>query len=425
MDAETNQLFMETPLAEWHRSQGGNMAPFGDYLLPLWYTAGARMEHLAVLQSAGIFDTSHMSDLLLEGPDSFLLLQRTFSKDLSHCGRLQTPLAAGCGIYGVFLNEEGHLVDDAIIYRLAETTFFICVNAGKNRIIANHLQQHGAKQNFTLTDLTAATAKIDLQGPNSARILQKILRNPEKHFHSFAPFTCKGDFGASSPLPQVITHGGSSILLARSGYTGEFGFEIFLAADAAQGVWQEIITAGEAFHLLPCGLAARDSLRTGAVLPLAGHDLGAWPFANNPWEFALPPRQADGPFSKSFLGSSALLHLKNPSYTYPFAGFDLRKIDPATAAVFDSDDREIGAVLTCVTDMATDRIDGAIVSTKSPNLPQGFSAKGLSCGFVKVDRPLPFGARITLQDNRRKLPCEIVADIRPHRTARLPLDIFL
>lgn len=423
--AKTPIKLRTTPLADWHQAHGGKMAPFGDYLLPLWYTAGAKLEHLAVLQTAGLFDTSHMGVLLVEGPAAFELLQHTFSRDLARYGRRQIPLSQGAGIYGVFLHENGHLVDDAIIYRLAAHRFFICINAGKNAVVADHLQRQATDQNFSLTDLTGQTAKIDLQGPAAARILQKILRDPAQHLQTFPPFTCKGDLPAAQATPPVRTKAGGHLLLARSGYTGEFGFEIFLDAREALLVWQEIMAAGEEFHLLPCGLAARDSLRTGAVLPLAGHDIGNWPFANNPWEFALPPRQIDGTFSKPFPGSAALLHPASLPHTYPFAGFDPRKIEVATAEVFAQNGERAGIVLTCVTEMATDRLADTIVSTKSPNLPAAFVVRGLCCGFVKLEHKVPYGTRMTIKDQRRQITVEIVADIRPQRTARLPMQNFL
>jgi aminomethyltransferase len=131
------------------------------------------------------------------------------------------------------------------------------------------------------------------------------------------------DIDAAEP---VYFNDGTPVLISRTGYTGEFGFEIFMAPERMVAIWETILDAGKSFGVIPCGLAARDSLRAGAVLPLSHQDIGAWPYINHPWKFSLPFDDEQKQFTKKFLGDSALLNLKNPEYTYPFAGFDLRKV---------------------------------------------------------------------------------------------------
>ncbi|MEA1971150.1 MAG: aminomethyl transferase family protein, partial [Thermodesulfobacteriota bacterium] len=175
-----------------------------------------------------------------------------------------------------------------------------------------------------------------------------------------------------------------------------------------------------------CGLAARDSLRAGAVLPLSHQDIGPWPFINNPWSFALPFNDDQTGFTKKFTGDEALINIEEPGYTYPFAGFDLRKVSPGDSTVVtDSGDVEIGVVLTCVTDMAIGRIDEKIYSITSPDRPDEFNPKGLSCGFVKVTKKLSGGDTVKLNDGRRTIKVVIVDDIRPDRTARRAIKNML
>jgi aminomethyltransferase len=185
-------------------------------------------------------------------------------------------------------------------------------------------------------------------------------------------------------------------------------------------VWDLLLEAGEEYGLLPCGLAARDSLRAGAVLPLTHKDIGDWPFINNPWPFALP-YAADGSFTKDFRGKEALLKVADTAqYTQPFVGFDPRKVDETKGKVY-KDDRKIGTVLTAVADMSLGRVEGRIVGLKSPEAPADFKPKGLVCGFIKTSVNIPVGTIVYLHDERRSLEVEIVRDIRPGRTARAPL----
>ena len=182
----------------------------------------------------------------------------------------------------------------------------------------------------------------------------------------------------SPPLPVPYgSRRATLLLLSRTGYTGEFGFELFMAADRTSAVWNALFKAGEPLGLVACGLAARDSLRGGAVLPLSHQDIGPWPFINHPWPFALPFNASGDGFTKAFIGDRALLNARPPAYTLAFAGQDLRKVsihDPAFA--LDANGTQIGDVLTCVTDMGIDRVNGQIVSIASPDKPRDFKPRG-------------------------------------------------
>lgn len=418
-----------TPLHQWHVDNGANMAAFGAYDMPLWYPQGAKGEHLAVINSAGLFDTSHMAMLTVAGRGTRELLQKCFSKDLECCiGMKKIPLGPGRSVYGLFLNPAGHVIDDAIVSMVTDNLYMIVVNAGMGGPIATHLEAHRGDLAVEIVDYTDRLGKVDIQGPQSARILKKILQDPDTVFEGFPYFSFKGWFtedheqGTAVEVPVKLIDG-TPILLSRTGYTGEFGFEIFSTADKVESVWNQLLAAGEESSLIPCGLAARDSLRAGAVLPLSHQDIGDWPFADNPWPFALCDRDDDGKFTKDFIGADALASRAPEEYTLPFAGFDPRKMAVSEKSyVADEAGNRLGTILTCTTDMAIGRIEDSIVSIASrEGKPADFVARGLACGFVKVDCRLEPGDQVFLTDGKRKIKVEIRSDIRPGRTARRPI----
>jgi aminomethyltransferase len=229
----------------------------------------------------------------------------------------------------------------------------------------------------------------------------------------------------SASSSAVSFKDGTTALVSRTGYTGEIGFEIFCPAEQVVPLWETLLTEGESFGVTACGLAARDSLRAGAMLPLSHQDIGHWPFIDHPWAFALPFNQDRSGFTKNFIGDQALLKARGDFYTYGFAGFDPRKIALGETSVLDQKGQAIGTVLTCATDMGIGRHGGKIYSIISPDQPSDFKPGGLSCGFVRVNRKLSTGERVTIKDKRRTIEVETVADIRPARTARQRLKKFI
>jgi aminomethyltransferase len=412
-----------TPLNSWHRNHGANMADFGGYDMPLWYSS-VKDEHLAVLNGAGVFDTSHMAAVTVAGSGAADLLQYCFTNDLDACmGPSKKPLSQGRCVYGAFLDENGHTLDDAIVFFVEADSYMVVINAGMGGAVADHLQRNLGGREAKVTDLSDRLGKMDIQGPAAAKILGAVLADPKAVFAGMPYFSFKGHVDATSPLADAVRlDDGTPILLSRTGYTGEFGFEIFLAPDKIQRLWERLLEAGRSNDITPCGLAARDSLRAGAVLPLSHQDIGHWPFINHPWPFALPFTADQTGFTKDFIGRAALEKQTDVFFTHAFAGKDLRKISAGEGSrVIDADGQAIGTVLTCATDMGIGRHDGDIFSVASPNKPEGFKAKGLCCGFVKVNRKLSVGQHVDIADNRRKITVTIVDDVRPHRTARKPM----
>ncbi|MCP4670291.1 MAG: aminomethyl transferase family protein, partial [Desulfobacula sp.] len=346
-----------TPLHKWHKSANANMADFGGFDMPLWYETGVKNEHLGVLKSAGIFDTSHMACINVVGRGSVELINYCFTRDI-------TRLTAGKCIYGAFLDINGHCMDDAIIYKFDDDFFMICVNAGMGDAIAGHLGSNRIKgSHVNIDNVSGKVAKMDIQGKNSAKILSRLMKNPDMVFQKMPYFSFKGNFDESlfdeygfyqtgSEKLNVQLKDGTPVLLSRSGYTGEFGFEIFISPNAIEKLWKNILKAGKEFGITACGLAARDSLRTGACLPLSHQDIGNWKFINHPWDFALAFNKDKTSFTKKFIGSNALLSHNSDSFTYPFVGDSLRKIAPGKdTQVIDQKGNIMGKVLTCVTDM--------------------------------------------------------------------------
>jgi aminomethyltransferase len=403
----------KTALNDVHRKLGGEMTDFGGWEMPLWYPTGSVKEHLAVIERSGVFDVGHMDLLRVRGKDAFDLLQLCLTRDIA-------PLAAGACGYSVILDERGHVVDDAIVYNMGKDGYILIVNANMGQVVREHLTRHRVFSDVSVTDESGKFSKIDIQGPASPKIVRKLLARGRDLLGGLRYFRFRGDY--ADPESETALAGSVPVLLSRTGYTGEVGFEIVIPYGNAHDVWDMIIDAGGG-ETTPCGLAARDSLRTGAVLPLSHQDIGDWPFVNTPWNFALP-LDKDGNFTKKFIGceiyglGASPRDGANARYTYPFRGFDPRKVEPHGASVL-LDGVPIGEVTTCAIDMAIGRSGDKIFSAASGDKPDSFKPKGLVCGFVRVDRPLETGRRVILKDARRSIVVEIVNDIRPARTARI------
>ncbi len=414
-----------TILHPFHLQNNANMAEFGGYHMPLWYTTGAKAEHLSVIQRAGLFDTSHMAVLTIEGDTALGLLQHCFSRDLQRCvGKEPAALTAGRSVYGLFLRTDGRVLDDAIVSQLGSGRYMVVVNSGMGAAVSAHLKEF-AETDVVITDYSDQLAKIDLQGPAAAQIIESMLADPDTVLEDLYYFSFKGDIFSTTPSLRLTD--GTPVVLSRTGYTGEFGFELLVEKDHGQKLWNSLLEAGSPFGLLPCGLAARDSLRAGAMLPLSHQDIGDWIFGHTPWSFVLPWDDDRSAFTKSFVGAEALIKGER-DFSYGFAGFDPRKIQNAVAGVVeDEKGTEIGTITTCTTDMAIGRIDEQIFSIATPasaGRPDSFRPRGLSCGFIRTSRPCRIGETVTLVEGRRSLKVEIRNDIRPDRTARCSMQLM-
>ena len=400
----------QTPLYQRHDSAGAKWGEFGGFAMPLWYEAGLIREHRAVLLAAGLFDTSHMSMFTISGASARELLQATLTRDLETALPGKKPLCPGRAAYGFFLDERGHVIDDVIVFQEVPDRYFVVVNAAMDGPVIAHLQAHAAAD-VSFEILTGTLAKLDLQGPKAGDILERVIGDQARPFPAFS---FRGHYGASS---TVKTRSGAPVLVSRSGYTGEFGFELYLPAEHATAVWDEILAQGQDCGILPCGLGARDSLRAGAMLPLSHQDIGDWPCIRHPWEFALP--RADGGWSKSFIGDRALEQASDASYTYAFVGENNRKVPVGRDTRVLLADQDIGHVLTCVTDISIERVAGTILRIGTESAPADFAPRGLACGFVYLDQNVEPGTSLLLVNGRRRIQVTIATTVRPGRTFRM------
>ncbi|MDO5672655.1 MAG: glycine cleavage system aminomethyltransferase GcvT [Actinomycetaceae bacterium] len=245
-----------TPLNATHRALGATMVDFGGWDMPLKYASDTE-EHRAVRNKAGIFDLSHMGEVFYRGPQAGEAL------DFALVGKYST-MKVGKAKYGVIVDADGHLMDDLITYRLAEDVFMVVPNASNTPVVAPALIERAAGFDVTLTNETDDWAIIAVQGPEAEAIITRVVEGEGQ-----AQAAC--DLGYYAIMPARIV--GVDMWLARTGYTGEDGFEIFAPSSLATQVWEKTISEGDAFGLVPCGLAARDSLRLEAGMPLFGHEM--------------------------------------------------------------------------------------------------------------------------------------------------------
>ncbi len=238
---------LKTPLYGWHNAHGAKMAAFAGWEMPIQY-AGIIAEHQQTRSSASIFDICHMGEFLLEGRDACTALSRIVTHNLA-------TLAPGKCRYGFLLNRQGGILDDLIVYCLEQDRYMLVVN-GACRASDFTWIQDALPAHVRLTDISDATAKIDLQGPKSIEVIEQAF---EKNFRELGYFS----------FQHVSTHG-QRVLVSRTGYTGELGYELYLPAVIALTLWEMLL---QDTKVAPAGLGARDTLRLEAGLPLYGQDL--------------------------------------------------------------------------------------------------------------------------------------------------------
>ena len=228
------------------------MVPFAGYLLPVQYGSGVIAEHMAVRQKCGLFDVSHMGEILCQGEKALENLNHLLTNDY-------TVMEDGRARYSPMCNEEGGVVDDLIVYKIRDGHYFIVVNASNKDKDFAWMKAHqlpGAE----FTDISSTVSQLALQGPRAGEILRRLARPediPAKYY---------------SCVPRG-TVGGIPCLVSKTGYTGEDGYELYCAWEDGPKLWELLMKAGEDFGLIPCGLGARDTLRLEAAMPLYGHEM--------------------------------------------------------------------------------------------------------------------------------------------------------
>lgn len=245
-----------TPLRERHEALGASFTDFGGWQMPVRYTSDLA-EHHAVRAAAGIFDISHMAEFTIRGAGAGEYL------DYALAGRL-SALAVGKAKYSLLLAEDGGIIDDVIVYRLGDDDFLIISNAGNRDAVRAALQARTTDREVAVEDVSDDYALIAVQGPNAEAILAATGGIDEVSI----PWAEQKYYAWASAM-----YNGKPLLLARTGYTGEDGFELLVAVADATALWEAVTVAGADQGLVPAGLAARDTLRLEAGMPLYGHEL--------------------------------------------------------------------------------------------------------------------------------------------------------
>jgi len=247
-----------TPLEAEHRALGATLTAFGGWLMPLRYTSDLA-EHRAVRVAAGMFDLSHMGEIHLEGPGAAAALDHALVGSAS-------AITPGRARYSMFCAEDGSVLDDLIVYRLAEQHFLVVANAGNAGLVARELAARAEGFDVAVDDRSLATALVAVQGPRAEEIVADLVAPADADAVRALPYY--------AAIPVTLQVGeGIDTLVARTGYTGEDGFELFGDVADAVPLWRGLLAAGGPRGLVPAGLAARDSLRLEAGMPLYGHEL--------------------------------------------------------------------------------------------------------------------------------------------------------
>lgn len=315
---ETN--LKKTCLHSRHEELGAKMAPFAGFDMPIEYAgAGLDAEHKAVRTSVGVFDVSHMGEVLVTGPEAREFVGRIFTNDLDAVG-------PGTVLYGMMTRPSGVTVDDLLVYKIKNDGYLLVINASNIEKDVEWIMSCADNYKVTVANLSDVCGELAVQGPDSAKILVKLLGLPvdELTFYTFRFF--------DTPKGQV--------LVSRTGYTGEDGFEVYASPEYIVELWDALMKAG----VQPCGLGCRDTLRFEAGLPLYGHELS---------EDITPVEAALSMFVKTdkaggFIGSDSLKHQKADGTKRKVVGLEIDS--PATARagfeVLDTDGNIVGTITT-------------------------------------------------------------------------------
>ncbi len=241
----------KTPLYETHLKYDAKIVNFGGFLMPIQYKTGIKAEHNNVRTACGLFDISHMGEILCRGEHALESLNQLLTNDY-------TSLKPGSARYGLMLNDDGGVIDDLIVFRTGEEEYLIIVNAGTQNTDFAWMKEHAGKAEFI--NLSSKYGAMALQGPNSEAVLRKLVKEEEipKGY-----YTLKTDVDVK----------GISCIISRTGYTGESGFELYCPTEHTEELWELIMSAGKSEQILPIGLGARDTLRLEAGMPLYGNDI--------------------------------------------------------------------------------------------------------------------------------------------------------
>ncbi|MGH9556236.1 MAG: glycine cleavage system aminomethyltransferase GcvT [Terriglobales bacterium] len=325
----TTSTLRKTALNSVHRQMGAKMVNFGGWDMPVEYPGSATRpggliaEHLAVRTAVGVFDVSHMGDIRLRGPQALAAVQHISMNDAAR-------LATGQAHYSALLYPAGTFVDDVIVHKLADSDYLLVINAGTREKDYDWVRENVRGFDVRAEDAGDNYTQIAIQGPRAAGLLAKL---------TDANLTAIKNYW----FTRGRVCGLNDVLIARTGYTGEDGFEIYIPPDEATSarVWQEVLDAGREFGILPCGLGARNTLRLESKMALYGHEISE---SITVWEAGLDRfcKMEKG----DFIGRAALERQKQQGITRTLAGLEMteRGIARDGYKVWDDSGKEVGYV---------------------------------------------------------------------------------
>lgn len=360
MTAPTTTQLRKTALNGVHRRLKAKMVNFGGWDMPVEYS-GIVAEHMATRTAAGLFDVSHMGEIEVRGGRALELVQHVTCNDAS-------KLAVGQAHYSGLMTERGTFVDDLLVHKISDTRYFLCVNASNQDQDFEHIRAHN-QAGAQIENAGERYSQLAIQGPKALGILQRFTSLPldSIHYYHFA-------FG---------TVDGVDCLIARTGYTGEDGFEIYFAPEHSEKLWSKLLDAGSSEGMLPCGLGARNTLRLEASMCLYGHEIDD---TTTPWEAGLgwicKPAKGD------FLGRDALVRQKEAGIERTLVGFEMA-------------DRLIAR------DACVVRIAGKPAGRVTSGSPAPFLKKNIGMAYVPVAFKAP-GTEITIEIRANQAPARIV-----------------
>jgi aminomethyltransferase len=369
----------KTALNGIHRQLGAKMVDFGGWDMPVEYS-GITAEHMAVRTAVGLFDVSHMGDIQFRGPGSLSAIQALSMNDAS-------KLANGQAQYSAMLYPQGTFVDDVLVHKFSDNDYLLVINAGTREKDYQWIRsQVGSFAGLHISDYSDHYTQLAIQGPRAAETLAKLTKVDLSKVKNYW-FT----WGTVCGLPNV--------LIARTGYTGEDGFEIYVPSDEATStrVWHEVLEAGKPFGILPCGLGARNTLRLESAMALYGHEISE---EINLLESGLERFSKLG--KSDFLGSQALLELQK-------SGAPKRKL-----VGLEMVDRGIARDGYKVCSLEGDPIGFVTSGSPSPYLK-----KNIALAYVPVDRITP-GTEVAVEIRGNLVKAKVVPlpfYRRPKKTA--------
>ena len=352
----------KTALYDKHVSLGAKIVPFAGFDMPVQYS-GVTEEHFAVREKVGIFDVSHMGQFFVEGPSAKDLLQFVGTNNVD-------SLENGKAQYTCLPNGNGGIVDDLIVYKMADEKYFVVVNASNIEKDWNHISKHNEKFGAKLTNASDEMSLIAIQGPKATETLQKLTETnlseiPYYHF------------------TEGKIAGFDDVIISNTGYTGSGGFAIYFKNENAVKIWEAITEAGEEFGLIPCGLASRDTLRLEKGFCLYGNDIDD---STSPLEAGLGWITK---FDKDFVDKELLAKQKEEGITRKLVGFEMQEkaIPRHDYLVVDAEGNEIGKVTS---------------GTMSP-------MKKIGIGLAYVAKPhFKIDSEIFIQIRNKNIPAKVV-----------------